>query len=387
MIYTILFEADKHWGAGNPEEQYRSSYVLKRFLEGLKVDLFISLGDFYETKLLLNSKSSVYALRDMHDKAEICRKKGIPMRVIRGTLSHDYDQLNAFSNLMHDPSYNFKCFNQMTIEETLPGLNIMYCPDENVLYKKYLDCYFTTWLETTIHLAACHGNFDVIMPQIAIDAAEAPGSNTLVFRYHDMCQHILGPIIAGHWHDCPEFERLYYVGSPDRWKFGETNPKGYIIVRFNTETNEYQVIRVHNFLEERYVTYEVYTSLYRTPEEYQNLVETAQKALDESPGVRIRFKICIDEQLEDTDAQILNLKFQFTDNKRVSFDITNEVKARAVKEAKQQLDDLRSEYGFVLQKNASPAETIHRWLTNRMGRDYTLEQVKEVVDPELEKRG
>ena len=86
MIYNILFEADKHWGATRPEEQYRSSYILKRLLADLKIDLFVSLGDFYDTKLLLNSRASVYALRDMHDRAEICRAKKIPMRVIRGTL-------------------------------------------------------------------------------------------------------------------------------------------------------------------------------------------------------------------------------------------------------------------------------------------------------------
>ena len=71
MIYTIALEADKHWGAARVEDQYRSSYILKKFLSEFPIDLYINLGDFFDTKLLLNSKSSVYAVRDFTEKVEI----------------------------------------------------------------------------------------------------------------------------------------------------------------------------------------------------------------------------------------------------------------------------------------------------------------------------
>ena len=33
-------------------------------------------------------------------------------------------------------------------------------------------------------------------------------------------------MIAGHWHDGKQYDDLYYVGSPTRYKFNEDEKKG-----------------------------------------------------------------------------------------------------------------------------------------------------------------
>lgn len=385
MIYSILFEADKHWGAAKPEEQYRSAYLLKRLLSDLKPHLFISLGDFYDTKLLLNSKSSVYALRDMHDKSEICKQLGIPMRVIRGTLSHDYDQLAAFSALEHDPKRNFKTFSQFTIEETLPKMEIAYCPDENISWAKFQEYYLGELISHRPAIAACHGDFDVILPQIAIDAKDGPDSTSLVFRYNDIIRHLDGPIISGHWHDCNEFEHLYYAGSSDRWIFGEDCQKGFILLRYDTEKKQYQLIRPHNFLEAKFKTFVVYTSLYHKPEEYQKLITAVEKALSENPNMKVRVKIHLNEDYGDTDTQIQNLKFHFNMDRRVSFFVQNEIKAKQKVEEKQAVEKLNEDYWFLRDKGMPVAKKIQTWIKRYSHHDYPLEVIESFVNPELQK--
>lgn len=384
MQYRILFEADKHWGATRPEEQYRSSYALKWYLSNLPVDLFVSLGDFYDTKLLLNSKASVYALRDMNDKANICRMKNIPMRVIRGTLSHDYDQLEAFSNLIHDDKYDFNVFSRMTIEETLPGLVILYAPDENMRYKQYADAYFPLWLENHINMACCHGNFDVVMPAIAMDAAEAPGSNTLVYRYHDMSHHVNGPIIAGHFHNGDEYENLHYSGSPDRWIFGEENQKGYLLVVYDTDTQKYQFARLHNFLETKFQTFNVYTSIYKTVESYQKLIRAVEESLAADMQSMIRIKIRVDNESPDTDTQIANLKFHFGSCKRVRFALEDAQRAYKKAEEHQKVEKMNDEYAFVRDRDLQIPEKVQMWIKRYNHRDYPLQMIEEILKPELE---
>ena len=386
MIYNILFEADKHWGATRPEEQYRSSYILKRLLADLKIDLFVSLGDFYDTKLLLNSRASVYALRDMHDRAEICRAKKIPMRVIRGTLSHDYDQLEAFSALMEDPKYDFRYFNHLTIEETLPEMRILYAPDENVNYRKWMDLYEESFGTDEIHMACCHGNFDVILAKVALDTMDADDSTTLAFHYQDMMRRIRGPIIAGHWHNCNHHQNLYYAGSPDRWIFGEDETKGYVLVRYDTEQYAYQFYKIPNFLASQFKTFEVYTSNYGDAMTYQHLIDAVEQSLDGSHNLKVRIKVIVDELYSDTEAQILNLKYHFATNKRVDIVIENKVKTAKKQEEKKQMDQMTEVYGFVKDKKTSVAKKIWLWIKVFYGKEYPLKQIEAIVNPELENR-
>ena len=318
MIYNILFEADKHWGATKPEDQYRSSYILKRLLADLKVHLFVSLGDFYDTKLLLNSRASVYALRDMHDKAEICRTKGIPMRVIRGTLSHDYDQLEVFSHLVSDERYDFKIFNNFFIEETLPGMKIAYCPDESINWDHWSDLYMEHFIEHTPSAMFAHGNFDVVMAKIALDSFRSNDSTTLVYEYNQLMRHIKGPIIAGHFHDGNTFENLYYVGSADRWSFGEDHEKGYMLIQYDTEKQVYKVIRIPNFMAATYRTFTLYTHLCKDVEVYQEFIDDIEKVLDADPNIRVKIKIRVNHVWPDTESQIINLKYHFASQRRVN---------------------------------------------------------------------
>ena len=54
-----------------------------------------------------------------------------------------------------------------------------------------------------------------------------------------MCR---GPIISGHNHVHSVYkEDFYYTGSPIRWKFGEEEEKGYIILLHMPQTRQYQI--------------------------------------------------------------------------------------------------------------------------------------------------
>ena len=271
LIYRIAFEADKHWGAMTPEEQYRSSYILKKCLAEMPIDLYINLGDFFDTKLLLNSKSSIYAIRDFTEKVEICQARNIPVRSIKGTRGHDYDQWNAFDRLENRPNSNYRYFSTSTVEETLPGLNIWYAPEENLNFTNYINLYYEMLTAKPIHLAALHGGFDVVMPSFLVEEIQGNSLSTnLVFMYQD-----------------------------DRYNFGEDEVKGFCIYEYNTETEEYRKIKVPNFLAPEYRTYEVYTSLYKGVDEYKALMEAVDANLQASKSMQIRILVRIDAEQSD----------------------------------------------------------------------------------------
>lgn len=385
MIYNILFEADKHWGATKPEDQYRSSYILKKLLADLRVHLFVSLGDFYDTKLLLNSRASVYALRDMHDKAEICRMKGIPMRVIRGTLSHDYDQLEVFSHLVADDDYDFKVFSNLYIEETLPGMKIAYCPDESINWTQWSDLYLDHFIEESPNAMFAHGNFDVAMAKIALDNFRSDDSTTLVYDYHQLMRHLNGPIIAGHFHDGNTFEHLYYVGSADRWIFGEDHEKGYMLIQYDTEKRTYKVIRIPNFMAATYQTYNLYTHVCKDVDAYQEFIDDIEKILAVDPSVRIKIKVKVNHIWPDTESQIVNLKYHFASHKRVNVVVEYMEKAKKKEEEKRIVTELSNEYSFLRDKSKTIPEKMQIWIKRRRGVEIPLKAIEDIVNPELQK--
>lgn len=384
MIYTILLEADKHWGAMTPEEQYRSSYILKRCLSDLPIDLYVNLGDFFDTKLLLNSKSSIYAVRDFNDKVAICRSKGTLVRAIKGTRGHDYNQWHIFDPLMADESNGFRYFETCTVEETLPGLRIWYAPEECMNYTEYVNTYADILMDKPIHMALFHGNFDKIIPEMVVNATDGDSTSTnLIFKYDEIATLVHGPLIAGHWHNGESYEHLQYVGSYDRWHFGEDEIKGFCIYQYNTETQEYRYVKVSNFLAPMYKTYEVYTSLYRSPEEYQLLIEAVEASLEIDPSVQVRIRIKINEEQPDTEQQISNLRFVFSSNKRVHIHIVNQIKKMNKKIEREKSKKLEDEYSYVRDKNMDIYTKLSLFIKRTTEHEYTPEEIKAVVEPYL----
>ena len=385
MRYRIVFEADKHWGVTRPEDQYQTSYIIKKYLAEQPVDLYINLGDFFDTKLLLNSKASIYAVRDFQDKVAICRARGIPVRAIKGTRSHDYDQWDIFDRTYKIPENDTVCFRTCATEETLPGLRILYCPEENVNFADYVDQYYDVITSKPPMIAALHGNFDKIMPAIAVQLAENDASSTtLVYHYEDLERTVRGPLVAGHWHSGETYRHLSYVGSFDRWSFGEMEMKGFMVVEYDTDTQTYREVRVPNILAPVYKTYEVHTGTYVNTEAYAALIEAIDANLKADPIMHVRILVKIDAEQSNTEQQLTNLKFKYANNKRVHITIINQLK-KEKKAAKKEAAKVTEEaYQYIKDPNMPIQDKIREFIKQHTGHDYTDEQIMSVIGNHLE---
>lgn len=387
MKYRIVFEADKHWGVTRPEDQYQSSFIIKKYLAEQPVDLYINLGDFFDTKLLLNSKASIYAVRDFQDKVAICRARGIPVRAIKGTRGHDYDQWDIFDRTYKEKENDTICFRTCTSEETLPGLQILYCPEENVNFADYVDNYYDIITRKPPQLCALHGNFDKIMPAIAVQMAENDASSTtLVYHYEDLERTVHGPLIAGHWHTGETYRHLSYVGSYDRWSFGEMETKGFMVVEYNTDTETYRQIRVPNILAPVYKTYEVHTSVYTNTEAYAALIEAVDTNLKADPVMHIRILVKIDAEQANTEQQLSNLKFRYANNKRVHITVINQLKKEKKAAKKEETKRLETSYSYIKDPNMTIQAKIREFILQHTGHDYTEADIMSVIGTHLESK-
>ena len=97
MVDAIII-GDFHWDALDAIKQYAETQWILDFINKLPhLDLIVIAGDYFDCKILLNSRSSIYAIKWMSELQKICKRKNIKIRIVRGTTSHDNNQLDAFN--------------------------------------------------------------------------------------------------------------------------------------------------------------------------------------------------------------------------------------------------------------------------------------------------
>ena len=303
MNFNIITIPDIHWGVINPYEQLKSLEFIFQFLQechtkDIQIDMIVILGDYFDSKLPLNSREAIFAIQWMNRLYNIAIEFGVKrIRVVQGTLDHDNDQLDAFKPLesISNDSEFFKIFTTTTSEETLPGLKCVYCPDETIQTDEYVDMNLNTIL--SVHdIGFFHGSFDVVYGDLLKTKPELMNKKNVIFQYDLWDKVILGPMIAGHWHDGKQYDDLYYCGSPFRYKFNEDEPKGLGFLQYDNDDNSYYYQKILNCLSPEYMTFEIYSNLYNTKEDFNHVMIAIDEIIESfkaTPHLNNKLRIVI----------------------------------------------------------------------------------------------
>ena len=88
-------------------EHYNSSKLYNELIQKVlytydkkdELDMVIINGDYWGTKLSLNSIDAKLGISFINELYTVCKENDILIRMIKGTLSHDHNQLGAFKYL------------------------------------------------------------------------------------------------------------------------------------------------------------------------------------------------------------------------------------------------------------------------------------------------
>ena len=381
MIDALVI-GDFHWDALDAMKQYIETEWILEFIKNVQhLDLVVIAGDYFDCKILLNSKSSIYAIRWMSEMQKICKRKNIKVRIIRGTSSHDNNQLDAFNGFELENSDQFRIIRECTSEETFPGFLCIYCPDETIPTKEYMEKYHDIFFNGIYNAMFFHGSFDVVVPNIALQESEASGLNNVIFKY-DFFEDICRVMIGGHWHDGDRHGHMYYTRSLNRWAFNEDRPKGCIYLNYNTDDDSYQVQRIENPFTDQYITFLVNTRIYHGMNDYHALIEDIDEKLrnDENKTLRIRIKILIEDEKIENDNGINALKHRYMNEKRVKIVTKNAMKEKKKKEDRKKNDLIKSEFAFVRDKNKTPSQIIQEFILHQKGKTIPIDVIEKYVN-------
>ena len=231
--------ADIHFGIIDPYTTYR--ILMEQFVSPLSemqtLDIVSIDGDLFEHKFMASSDAVVYAIYFVQALVEVCRQKGATLLLISGTGSHDADQMRLFFPYMKRNDVDVRVI-MTTRFEYVKGKRILCIPEQ---YNQG-EGFYNGFLVNAGTYDACymHGAFKGGIAgknERTLNSTREP-----VFDLEDF-GGCLGPIVSGHNHVFSSYGdgSFFYVGSPIRWRFGEEQAKGWILLFHNTRERWFKV--------------------------------------------------------------------------------------------------------------------------------------------------
>lgn len=382
MIYKFLAIADIHWGAMDSQLTYDNLQYILEFISSMKdeIDFVVICGDYFDYRIQLNSKTALLAVRWMEELLSVCREANVKkVRILKGTQEHDNDQLEIFRPTYEDGSGFFKIFNKTTVEDLFENLRVVYAPDETLNLVDYERTYWDRYIPNA-DLMFFHGNLDSVLPSIEYNRIQSHHLPNMIYEYNKFSRLVKGPLIGGHWHIGQDSDDAYYVGSYDRWKFGEEEPKGFIYGAYNTETSEYYIHRVENPYARIYKTLIIEDNDCQTPNDFAKLIERLRQMTHEDPEMKLRVVYIISKADDDIKALVNVFQQQFSSSKQVKVDIKDLVKKEEKVSKKKAVEIESSKYEYIFNTNTADIPAIIRqFILDKKGEDISVGQIEKYV--------
>lgn len=240
--------ADLHIGNQLVTAPELKSQLKKHFfkvLEGLPyLDGIFVLGDVTHTTLSLNSEYSELFYWFINRIYRIARKKKSTVCIIKGTISHDRDQLDNLKPFIdNDDGVDFRIYD--TVEEiTLwDDYEVLVLPDVKVKQLADIDQYLDTYHRYDMILG--HGTIEQM--QFIHQESENVPTKTYYYDVYDLIRATKGPILFGHIHQYQHLNsKFYYVGPFTMMERGWQDAGFCILGIYDKDRTKFKVEHVIN---------------------------------------------------------------------------------------------------------------------------------------------
>ena len=356
--------ADIHFGVIDPKTQYEiliDQFLMK--INDIHFDILSIDGDLFDHKFQANSDAILYAELFVSSCVKLCKERNATLVLLHGTSSHDSNQLKLFYHYLSDPTIDIRIIENTRFED-IKGKRVLCIPEEynkgQIYYENFLyhsGMYDGVYMHGTLKGSIYGAN------EVDLKSKKNP-----TFDLNCFC-NCIGPIISGHVHVAGCYEgHMYYTGSPLRWRFGEEQEKGFIVLLHDLDTRQY---RVH-FEEIKSFRYDT-INLDHLLSDPQRAISYVSK-LKEAGIDFVRLEFSIDKQ------DCLNIiKYYFQKDPTVK--ILETYKQEKEKEEMQKaLNTKYSGYDYILDDNLSPEDKLTRYINQEIGYEYiTVDELKQII--------
>lgn len=350
--YNIKVISDIHVGC--KDDMRLIDKELPLFTEAVKntdTDGIVITGDLFHRIL----KGNEYGMKGIIDWVNtinrVSLEKKIPFRLIKGTKTHDFNQLSIFKYL-EGTNVNFRIIDNMEEEYLLPGLKVLYIPEEYVGE----DYYKNIWNQ----------NYDVIFGHGCIDFAgynndasnnEKSINSAPTFKVAELSK-ISRVILFGHIHNSCNSNNAYYVGSYSRNSFAEFPSRYYVNLLITQD--KYEVNYIENKEAPKYINLNLDELEFEEIEQKMQFVQDIKESYD---------YVKITTRKTDNKDEITLMK-TILKGTGVNIEVKNKVETKKTDE----------KYLFVMDKSIPIEERIQKFIKLKWEKDVPLEIIKRNIE-------
>ena len=361
-ILNEVHISDLHFGAFDPKKQYEilKEQMLKKIDMIGKLDIIAIDGDIFDHKVMSNSDASMSSCIFVNDLVNIARTHGSTLMILHGTYSHDFDQLKLFYHYMDDKTVDVRIITDIRFEY-VKGAKILCIPE---LYGVDESIYRLFFFESGWYDAAfIHGTY-----KGSVYGDNVGNGRLLTQEDFIYCK---GVGLAGHVHKSGCFNGFfYYCGCPYRWKFGEEEDKGFLLVSHDLDSQIHyvQFEKINSF---KYITIFLDELISEDPKKIIDYIN-AMKINQGIDYIKVRFRVPI----PGYNKTIINNYYRNNGTTFVEF-LSNEDIEREKRE--KQIEE-NTQYSYLLDKSISDFERFVRFVNESEGHEFiTVTQLSELL--------
>lgn len=344
---TISAESFKH----QLNENFLKVIKDMKYLDGI----FIT-GDMTHTIISLNSEYAEVFHWFVNKIYKLAKKKHATVVIVKGTHSHDVDQLNTIKQFQqNDDGVDFRVYD--TIEEITiwDDYKVLILPDVKVRQTKEIDQYLEK--EKYYDMILGHGTIDSM--QYFIQESEALSTRTYLYDVDRLIRCCKGPIFFGHIHQ-PQVIRnqFYYVGSFTTLERGVSDA-GFLVC--GIYENDHRKYRVERYLNKESADYLELVLSRNILSDYpiDEIIEAIDLSIkDCKPNDLITLRIKLGDERDSADKVVL-LEERYRKDKR--FSIVKKVKSIQEEESEKKNNELRTRYGYLMDPNPDMPSIIYKY--------------------------
>lgn len=364
--YIGVVLSDMHIGVTDTKKFYNNE--IKPIIASLylfrKLDYIIISGDFFHNRISMNS-GGIHANKIMSDLVKLAKVKKAKIRILKGTDSHDWNQLENFSIYESDMvDVDFRIIRSLEDEYLFSDMKVLYVPEEYVDNKEeYYGKYFNNYGEYDMVIG--HGLVEGALPNVAVTNSFTHNKHAPVFERNDfLCSK--GPVIFGHIHTrMILFDRVFYVGSLSRYCMGEEEAKGFMIVASTPATNEYVIKFIENKNARTFTTINIGNLINGMKAE--EIIELISNHADKHKIDYLRVKIRLLNTDEATMANLEIVAKYYNRDPHVTIDIEDIHLNKIKKDSDDKVKELVNTFGFLFDKNKTYQDKIKSYFDIKKG--------------------
>ena len=367
--------SDIHVGAFNVDKLHEELKIL--FLDRLyrepKLDFVVVCGDFFDHKFFLNDKEASIAYIILNEIVNLCKDKNAVLRFVYGTESHECNQYDILSLLkIYDKVSVIKT---VTEEELLPGLNVLYIPEEQILDKsEYYSEYFNNINKYDYIFG--HGIVREVMKELCVHIDKVKENKKRkkppVFNSVELSKICKGQIYFGHYHMNQEYDnKIFSISSFSRWRFGEEEKKGYYMLECNPSKEKYKQVFIENTIADSYKSFSFGYNhdIFNDSIELKKSLDNIDNILKLEPSKHMKFIFNIPKDAENPESTIKYIKEKLKYKDNIKIDIVHGYIDERTKIKKEKINEESLKYSFIFNKSMSLEDKLSKFIEITYNKD------------------